>query len=132
MEKRGILLIGHGSRLEHYTQFIADTAQLMQDKEPDSVIQTCFLEYSSPSIPEGLSLLKKENVDIIVAVPLLLAKGVHVLQNIPEKLGLELDTGRTDITLENGKTIPLVYAEPIGADPLLAELLLKNADNARK
>ncbi|MGB4757408.1 MAG: sirohydrochlorin nickelochelatase, partial [Candidatus Methanoculleus thermohydrogenotrophicum] len=30
----------------------------------------------------------------------------------------------------NGKTVPLVYADPIGSDPLLAELMLKNALSA--
>ena len=30
----------------------------------------------------------------------------------------------------NGKTIPLVYADPIGSDPLLADLMIKNATKA--
>jgi sirohydrochlorin cobaltochelatase len=30
----------------------------------------------------------------------------------------------------NGKDVPLVYASPIGSDPLLAELMLKNAAEA--
>jgi sirohydrochlorin cobalto/nickelchelatase len=30
----------------------------------------------------------------------------------------------------NGRSIPLVYAEPIGSDPLLADLMIKNATAA--
>jgi hypothetical protein len=28
----------------------------------------------------------------------------------------------------NGKMIPLLYADPIGSDPLLADLMVKNAE----
>jgi sirohydrochlorin cobaltochelatase len=30
----------------------------------------------------------------------------------------------------NGKSIPLLYADPIGSDPLLADLMVKNATKA--
>ena len=30
----------------------------------------------------------------------------------------------------NGRTIPLLYADPIGSDPLLADLMIKNAEQA--
>ncbi|HZK30461.1 MAG TPA: sirohydrochlorin nickelochelatase, partial [Methanoregula sp.] len=30
----------------------------------------------------------------------------------------------------NGRSVPLVYADPIGSDPLLASLMIKNAAKA--
>lgn len=130
MPKYGILLVGHGSRLEYNKQLITTTAEMMKEKCPDSIIQSCFLEYSSPNVTEGLELMRHETFDILVVVPLFLAKGIHILRDIPKLLGLEQGEKTGTFTLENGCEIPFVYANPIGIDPLLAELMLKNADTA--
>ena len=132
MENRGILLIGHGSRREDYRKFVEDTAEILQNNHPECTIRTCYLEHMSPAIPEGLELLKKENPDVIIAVPLLLSKGVHILETIPRLLGLKEGSHANTVTLASGKNIPLLYANPIGADPLLADLLFRNAEQAQK
>jgi sirohydrochlorin cobaltochelatase len=130
MSKHGLLLIGHGSRLRYNKELATSTAQLMAEKNGDFMIKSCFMENSSPTVMEGINEMKKEDIELLVIVPLFLAKGVHVLQDIPELLGLNTDEYRGSFTLDNGKIIPLVYADPIGHDPLLADLMLKNAHNA--
>lgn len=130
MPKYGILLVGHGSRLEYNKQLITTTAEMMKEKFPDAIIKSCFLEYSSPNVTEGLELMRHETFDILVVVPLFLAKGIHILRDIPKLLGLEQGEKTGTFTLKNGCEIPFVYANPIGIDPLLAELMLKNADTA--
>lgn len=132
MTVKGLLLVGHGSRLEYNKELITTTADLMKNIDENYLIKTCFLEYSSPNVTEGLELMKKENLDELVVVPLFLAKGIHILRDIPKLLGLETGKKQGTVILENGKEIPLVYAEPIGIDPLLAELMLKNAKTAEK
>jgi sirohydrochlorin cobalto/nickelchelatase len=64
-----------------------------------------------------------------VVLPLFLAKGVHILQDIPELIGLPEGTKLGTFSL-NGKSIPLVYAEPIGSAPVLADLMVQNAKDA--
>ena len=130
MTKCGILLIGHGSRLEYNKELVTATAELMREKRPESIIKPCFLEYTRPSVPEGLDAMRSEDIDVLIAVPLFLSKGVHVLQNIQSILGLEAGKKSGSFTLESGKEISLIYSEPIGANPLLAELMLQNADAA--
>ncbi len=76
-----------------------------------------------------LEAFRSEDIDMLVVVPLFLAKGVHINQDIPEIIGLAAGT-RKGTFQKNGTTIPLVYADPIGSDPLLAELMLKNAEDA--
>ena len=66
---------------------------------------------------------------MLVVVPLFLARGVHIEQDIPEIIGLLKGERKGEFQM-NGKTVPLVYANPIGSDPLLAELMLKNASDA--
>jgi len=130
MSKHGLLLIGHGSRLHHNKELATATAELMDEKTDEYLIRSCFMENSSPTVLEAVDSMKNEELDLLVVVPLFLAKGVHVLHDIPELLGLKTEEYRGNFTLANGKEIPLVYAEPIGKDPLLADLMLKNAQIA--
>jgi sirohydrochlorin cobaltochelatase len=130
MSTKGLLLVGHGSRLQYNKDLITATANLMRETTGEYLIQSCFLEYSSPTVPEGLDAMREEDLDLLVVVPLFLAKGIHVLRDIPKLLGLESGRYRGSFTLASGKEIPVVYAEPIGIDPLLAKLMLKNAENA--
>ncbi|HJJ62181.1 MAG TPA: sirohydrochlorin nickelochelatase [Methanocorpusculum sp.] len=132
MSLTGLLLVGHGSRLEYNKQLITTTAELMKQERPDYLIKSCFLEYSSPTVPEGLDSMRSESISRLVVVPLFLAKGIHVLRDIPRLLGLDTGKKQGSFALLDGTEIPLVYAEPIGIDPLLASLMLKNAAAAEE
>ena len=74
--------------------------------------------------------MRKKDIDYLVAIPMFLAKGIHVLHDIPEILGLSEGEFRGEFTLEDGRNIPLICANPLGSDPLLANLMLKNAEAA--
>ena len=130
MSKNGLLLVGHGSRLQYNKELITTTAQMMAEKTDKYLIKSGVMENSAPTVPEGLDAMRNEDLDLLVVVPLFLAKGIHVLRDIPGLLGLESGSNRGVFTLSNGREIPVVYAEPIGIDPLLAELMLKNAEKA--
>jgi sirohydrochlorin ferrochelatase len=131
MGKKGLLLIGHGSRLPYNKELVEETARQMA-KTSDYVIRCAYMEKSTPTITEALTELKKEDLDLLVAVPLFLAKGVHILEDIPLLLELQMGSSRGTFALASGRSIPLVYAEPIGNDPLLAKMMLKNAETAIK
>ena len=127
MSKQGLLLISHGSRLRYNKELAASTAQLMKNKSDEFLIKSCFMEHSSPNVLEGIAEMKNEDIELLVVVPLFLAKGVHILHDIPDLLDLAAGESKGTFTLENGRVIPLIYADPIGMDPLLADLMLKNA-----
>jgi len=84
---------------------------------------------NTPTIKESLNEFRHEPIDAIVVVPLFLAKGVHIEKDIPGEIGLAEGTKKGLFTM-NGRSIPLVYADPIGSDPLLADLMVKNATKA--
>ena len=130
MSKQGLLLIGHGSRLSYNKELVTSTAELMGIKSDEFLIKTCFMEHSTPNVPEGIAGMKHEDIELLVVVPLFLAKGIHVLHDIPDLLGLPAGETKGTFTLDNDKIIPLIYADPIGIDPLLADLMLKNARKA--
>ena len=91
----------------------------------------CIHGDEHPSIGKSLNECKNENIDVLIVVLLFLAKGVHILQDIPELLGLPEGVSKGTFPL-NGKTIPMVYADPTGSAPLLADLVAQNAKSARE
>jgi sirohydrochlorin cobalto/nickelchelatase len=127
MSRKGILLVGHGSKLPYNKELVRETGTLIARKYPQFIVKCGFMNMDKPSISESLEEFRTEPIDVLVVVPLFLAKGVHILKDIPFALGLPEGEVQGKFAL-NGKTIPLLYADPIGSDPLLADLMVKNAE----
>jgi len=129
MTGKGMLLVGHGSKLPYNKELIETTAKFIAEKTDEYIVKSGFMSLNTPTVEEQLEAFRSEDIDMLVVVPLFLAKGVHINKDIPEILGLPEGQRRGTFQL-NGKSVPLVYANPIGSDPLLAELMLKNASDA--
>ena len=129
MGKIGMLLVGHGSKLPYNKELIETTAEFIAEKTDEYIVKPGFMSINTPTVEEQLDAFRTEDINMLVVVPLFLARGVHIDQDIPGILGLP-EGGRKGTFRMNGKTVPLVYANPIGSDPLLAELMLKNASDA--
>ena len=131
MSKKGLLLVGHGSKLPYNKELVENTARLITGKYPEFIVKCGFMNMNSPSIEESMAEFQKEAIDVLIIAPLFLAKGVHILKDIPSVIGIEEGKSKGVFSL-NGRTVPLLYADPIGSDPLLAELMVKNARQALK
>jgi sirohydrochlorin cobaltochelatase len=129
MSRKGILLVGHGSKLPYNKELVEETASLISRKHPDFIVKCGFMNMNKPSIEDSMNEFKSEAIDVLVVVPLFLAKGIHILKDIPTIMGLPEGEKRGSFRM-NGRTIPLLYADPIGSDPLLADLMIKNAEQA--
>jgi sirohydrochlorin cobaltochelatase len=124
-----MLLVGHGSKLPYNKDLVETTAKLIAEKTDEYIVRTGFMSLNTPTVQEQLEAFRKEKIEMLVVVPLFLARGVHIEKDIPAILGLP-EGARAGTFHMNGKDVPLVYASPIGSDPLLAELMLKNAAEA--
>jgi sirohydrochlorin ferrochelatase len=129
MSMKGILLVGHGSSMPYNKELVETTAKLIAAQTKNFVVKCGFMNINSPSIKEALNSFHNEKIDALVVVPLFLAKGVHIEKDIPSEIGLEIGQKKGTFAL-NGTTIPLLYADPIGSDPLLASLMVKNVQKA--
>jgi sirohydrochlorin cobalto/nickelchelatase len=129
MSKKGMLLVGHGSTMPYNQQLVEKTAALIRAHDTDFIVKCGFMNMNKPTIKESMNEFRHEPIDALVVVPLFLAKGVHIEKDIPGEIGLPEGIKKGNFVL-NGKMIPLVYAEPIGSDPLLADLMVKNAIKA--
>ena len=129
MGKKGMLLVGHGSTMPYNKDLVEKTASLIKSKNTDFIVKCGFMNINTPTIKESLDDFRLEPIEALVVVPLFLAKGVHIEKDIPGEIGLPEGSKKGTFTL-NGRSVPLVYADPIGSDPLLADLMVKNATKA--
>jgi len=125
-DKIGILALGHGSRLPHNKEVVTGVANLIAEKYENAVVRTGFMNMNGPTMDEGLKAFEGTGVSTIVAVPIFLAHGVHTTEDIPQILGISREDRKTTIQL-NGDDVTLIYAEPLGADSLVADLAYKRA-----
>ncbi len=129
MAKKGLLLIGHGSKLPYNKELVENTAAFIAAEHNGYIVKAGFMSMNEPTVEESIKAFEAEEIDCLVVVPLFLAKGVHIVKDIPGILGLK-EGEKKGVLKHNDKDIPLLYADPIGSDPLLAELMVKNAENA--
>ncbi len=124
-EKFGLLVVGHGSSMPYNKQLIRDIADMLSHKMPGAVTRIGFMNINKPTIKDGLDSFKGTGVKKIVVFPLFLAKGVHTTEDVPGLIGL--GEGQKRITY-NG--FDIVYADPLGADDLIAELSARRIKEA--
>ena len=124
-----MLLVGHGSTMPYNKELVEKTADMIRAQDNGFIVKSGFMNMNAPTIKEALEDFRHEQIDTLVVVPLFLAKGVHIEKDIPGEIGLPEGVKKGTFAI-NGTTIPLVYADPIGSDPLLATLMVKNAQAA--
>jgi sirohydrochlorin ferrochelatase len=124
-EKFGLLVVGHGSSLPYNRQLITDVADMLSRKMPGAVTRIGFMNINKPTIKDGLDSFKGTGIKRIVVFPLFLARGVHTTEDVPGLIGL--GDGQRRIAYDG---FDIVYADPLGADDLIAELSAKRIREA--
>jgi len=129
MSKEGVLVVGHGSRLDFNKETILMQAENLKGKGYD-LVEVGFNETSEPTIEEALSNLVAKGADTIYAVPLFIASGVHITRDIPGKLGIEYPVNEGE-TVVDDKRVFVKYCDPIGRDPMIADILASQIESKR-
>ena len=138
--KTGILLVSHGSRLNYNKEF---TTALFNkfNESTDYPANFGFMELCEPSIPMSINKLSDENdIDRLVVVPVFIAPGVHTTHDIPHILGL-LEAHEHSHSHEHNHDHhhdltpvefdgEILYPQPIGADDILIDILVKMVNDA--
>jgi len=78
-----ILLFAHGARDPAWAQPFRRIADRIRKAQPGLRVELAFLELMSPGLPEAASKLAEEGISRITLVPLFLAQGGHVKQDLP-------------------------------------------------
>lgn len=83
MNKKGILLCGHGTRIAEGVQAFNEFAKEFESKIDGFEVTSAFLELSEPDFDAGVKKLVDKGVEEIIALPLFLFTGVHIQKDIP-------------------------------------------------
>jgi len=122
MDKTGLILIGHGSKLPHNRENLEQLAEILRKRATFDTVEISFMVRNKPTIPEAIESLSKKGVTKIVLVPAFIAPGVHTTQEIPEMIEMK---EKEPLLKELG--IQLVYGEPLGSDERIAEIIEEKA-----
>lgn len=82
-----LLIIAHGSRNTESIREIQDLTDRLKNAADDfDLVECAFLEMAEPDISAGLSSLIENGSTKIVILPYFLAKGNHVIRDVPDEI----------------------------------------------
>src|SRR3954466_3884824 len=102
---KAVLFVGHGSRLEAGNQEVRTFIEKMiPTMEASLLIETCFLEFASPNIAQGIENCVKRGATEVIVIPIILLHAGHSKLHIPA----EIEDARSkypDVHFTYGQTI---------------------------
>jgi len=128
-ENFGVLVLGHGSKLTYNKHTVETVAAMLAERMTEATIKTAYLNMDRPTVEEGIESFAETDVTTLYVLPLFLAHGTHTLKDIPEILGLSDGQRRTTHSFAD-RSVDVVYAEPLGIDPCIADLAHKRLREA--
>lgn len=81
-----IVLFAHGARDPEWAQPFHKIRAHLQQSLPGTPVLLAFLEYMQPTLPDAVAQLAAKGTGTITLVPMFLARGGHLKQDLPELL----------------------------------------------
>jgi sirohydrochlorin cobaltochelatase len=81
--KRGIVLFAHGSRDPAWGEPVQKLAGIVARRDPEASVVTAFLEHFPPPLEDAVATLAARGVADITVVPVFIAQGGHLKQDLP-------------------------------------------------
>jgi len=81
-----ILLFAHGARDPGWAEPFRRMADRLRTAKPELRVELAFLELMAPRLDEAVSTLEGEGIRRITLVPLFLAQGGHLKEDLPKLL----------------------------------------------
>ncbi|NPV29449.1 MAG: precorrin isomerase [Firmicutes bacterium] len=119
--KRGVLLLGHGSRRAAANAGLEALGGLVQESLGLPTLPV-FFQFGRPTLAEGVARLASEGVQEIIIVPVFLFPGVHLEKDVPEAVA--------GLAARYGEEPRLVLTPSLGPDPRLAEIIVERVQAA--
>jgi len=130
MEKKAMVLIGHGSTLPYNREVVIALSRMIRSMNRWDEVSYCFLEIEPPSIEEVLDDVCQDGaIQTIVFAPVFIASGAHIQRDIPRALKMPEGGSLTQRTIRGVKR-RILLSGPIGADKELASIIERKATEA--
>ncbi|HUL41675.1 MAG TPA: CbiX/SirB N-terminal domain-containing protein [Burkholderiales bacterium] len=81
-----IVLFAHGARDEHWAAPFRKIQSMVRDKKPGVSVELAFLELMRPTLDQAVASLVARSIKNISVIPLFMAQGGHLKQDLPRKL----------------------------------------------
>ncbi len=82
-EKKGLLIIDHGSRRQDANQVVRQVARMVREKSRFLIVQHAHMELAEPTIRQGFETCVAAGADEVVVQPYFLGPGRHSTTDIP-------------------------------------------------
>jgi len=113
--KKAVLFVGHGSRLEAGNIEVCEfVGQMKEYIDPAFLVETCFLEFASPNIEDGIQLCIEKGADEIHVIPIILLHAGHSKLHIPAEI---------EHAKEHFPDVRFTYGQTIGVHEEVFEIL---------
>lgn len=86
MAETALILFAHGARFPEWAMTLNRVCQAVRGRVPDIRVEPAFLEFMSPSLQDCAESLIAEGFERIVVVPMFLAQGGHLKEDLPKLL----------------------------------------------
>ncbi len=110
-----LVLMAHGSKNDNWLLPFQQLAEALKKDVGEGRVHLCFMEFASPTLEEMAAQLHRQGAKRLRLLPLFLAKGSHLCQDVPAQLEA-LKVQIPDLTID--------LLPPVGENPQFAELLL--------
>lgn len=121
-----VMVMGHGSRLPYNEEIIKLNAERLKERGYSNVYYA-FNEFNEPFIQEVMKEIVATDVTDVAVLPLFIASGAHLGEEVPETLGIPAnsDGGVSNVF---GREINIHYAMPVGKEHRLTDVLVKRLE----
>ena len=110
MTSNALILFAHGARFPEWADTLHRLCAAVRTRLPAGRVAPAFLEFMAPSLPDCVGTLVAEGFRRIVVVPMFLAQGGHLKEDLPKLLD-ELRLAHPQVTFE--LTGPIGEAEAV-------------------
>ncbi|WP_246167825.1 sirohydrochlorin chelatase [Propionivibrio limicola] len=84
--KTALILFAHGSRDPEWASTLKRVSAAVEAQAPRLLLKLAFLELMPPTLRESCEALIADGAERIIVLPMFIAQGGHLKQDLPEQL----------------------------------------------
>ncbi|MBS4024823.1 MAG: sirohydrochlorin cobaltochelatase [Clostridia bacterium] len=113
----GYVILGHGSRAREANESLQEITKMVKENLYNQRVISAFMGFSQPSLEDAVAELVDVGCSNIVIMPFFLYKGIHLQEDIPEKMD--------KLGEKYGDQASFTLTHHLGTDKRLAEIVLE-------
>lgn len=113
-ESTAVVVVDHGSRREASNRMLEEFVNLYRQTSGRQIVEGAHMEIAEPSIADAVRKCASAGATTIVVAPYFLSRGRHIQEDIPALVAA---------AQEQHPGVKCIVADPIGLDPLMAQLI---------